>query len=568
MSGIETAGLVLAVMPLIISAIENYESVIEPARAFLKWRGQLSDAIRELYLGRTTYDQTIRLLLMSIINQEDLDQMMDDPTSEHWKDNELAANLRLKLKKSYDPCMLTIKEIEGIMITIAECLNIDGSHQVTQYGLGSVVLANPPQSGTPILFKKFQFRNRVKFSMKRQRVRSLLERLDKCNTRLQNYTETAAKLAAGEEEEPYQVHARVKFTAPLGCIQDNATKLHQALSRNWCTSHQSHRACLLLEQHLVRRKKHPKLRVGKSVAVAEAGCFGVCLSPNPKELKWIEGEFRLTKTEIDVKGPTTVVISIDGEKEPEEPPPSVEKGSQPQEISDICATIQTASLSCIGFYFDEIGTLRRGLPTQRTSSYVDKLVTLGDLLPNVQGRLAIEELYTLSITLTASLLQLGPTPWLDDVWCKSGIAFLRTNTSSHTLIDVKHPYLVHTYEGSMTNSSDQTISRANDRSKLLALAIMLLEINFSQTIETFHRPEDLGPNNLPTELTDLAAASRWLMEQKGRGNLSRAFSSAITYCLQSYVNPQASFLDERFCKAMEEQVLIRLEEEMQFLLPE
>ena len=96
---------------------------------------------------------------------------------------------------------------------------------------------------------------------------------------------------------------------------------------------------------------------------------------------------------------------------------------------------------------------------------------------------------------------------------------------------------------------------------------MLLEINFAQPIEDLRSPgEDRGANNPPNELADLSTARLWLMEQKNAGNLSCAFSNAITYCLQCYVNPCASLLDPEFCRAVEEQVLERLEEEMQCLL--
>lgn len=125
--------------------------------------------------------------------------------------------------------------------------------------------------------------------MKRRTVRGLLEKLDKYNYRLQNYTTRAERL----EEEPYKAHIKLQFTAPLRCIQDNATKLHQVLSRSWCKSHSSHRAGLLLEQRLVRKKPHLKGTRRASEAVARANCFGLSLSPSTPDLQWLDAEFRL-----------------------------------------------------------------------------------------------------------------------------------------------------------------------------------------------------------------------------------------------------------------------------------
>lgn len=41
------------------------------------------------------------------------------------------------------------------------------------------------------------------------------------------------------------------------------------------------------------------------------------------------------------------------------------------------------------------------------------------------------------------------------------------------------------------------------------------------------------------------------VEQESRGNLYYTFFNVITYCLQSYVNTQASFLDWSFCRTVE-----------------
>ncbi len=53
MSGIEIAGLVLAVLPLMISATEHCRSSMDPVLAFLRWGEELDKAMRELWLQHT-----------------------------------------------------------------------------------------------------------------------------------------------------------------------------------------------------------------------------------------------------------------------------------------------------------------------------------------------------------------------------------------------------------------------------------------------------------------------------------------------------------------------------------
>jgi hypothetical protein len=120
-----------------------------------------------------------------------------------------------------------------------------------------------------------------------------MERLKTCNDRLHDFTEKAEKL----EEEPYKAHIKLRLTGSLRCIQDNATKLYHVLSQNWCTSHPSHSASLLLESRLVRRKIARKnLIKGAIEPVAEASCFGLRLLQVRSQTKWLDTEFSLIQS--------------------------------------------------------------------------------------------------------------------------------------------------------------------------------------------------------------------------------------------------------------------------------
>jgi hypothetical protein len=184
------------------------------------------------------------------------------------------------------------------------------------------------------------------------------------------------------------------------------------------------------------------------------------------------------------------------------------------------------------------------------------------------GTLNQQERYNLSITLTSSLLQLSHTPWLQGTWNKADIIFLRAKDGcpmSGIAVDIKHPYLTREYKQTTTlvrRSSDEP----NDSSKVVALGVMLLEICYGLPIEEILRPEDLGPNNRPTEISYLQAARRWLMGKEGTGEFSFAFVKAIRYCLQCFMDPCASLSNQAFSKTIEEHVLAPLEKEMNMLL--
>jgi hypothetical protein len=121
--------------------------------------------------------------------------------------------------------------------------------------------------------------------------------------------------------------------------------------------------------------------------------------------------------------------------------PYAEPSTLPQ-IVDFCQYLQQPAHPSVGFCVDDAGSLRAYSSTTPTIQYVNQYTTLESLLPNLQAKLPLEELYCLAITLVASVFQLSNTPWLDREWTKKDIAFLRASSSLPLIVDIKYPYLV------------------------------------------------------------------------------------------------------------------------------
>lgn len=129
-TGVETAGLVLGSLPLLISALEHYEDIFRPTEEFFAWRKHRRKLVQELYTLRASYDQAINLLLKSIADTDDLTTMVEDPLSDMWTASPIADKLRDMLGPAYDPLILAISEIAEILGGIAAHLNIQESQQV------------------------------------------------------------------------------------------------------------------------------------------------------------------------------------------------------------------------------------------------------------------------------------------------------------------------------------------------------------------------------------------------------------------------------------------------------
>jgi hypothetical protein len=127
--------------------------------------------------------------------------------------------------------------------------------------------------------------------MKKNRVKTALERLEACTRRIDAWITRADNL----QDETSQSRLKLKFSASLGTIQENATKIHRAISRNWCTDNPVHVARLLLEQRLVRPKKRKRTPQAASLnLVAQAACFGLSLHGTCcASSQWLNSEIRI-----------------------------------------------------------------------------------------------------------------------------------------------------------------------------------------------------------------------------------------------------------------------------------
>jgi hypothetical protein len=130
--------------------------------------------------------------------------------------------------------------------------------------------------------------------MKKGKLKKLLEEFDTCNKRLDSYTSKANKI-----EEAYRAQRKSKFAYPLRLIQENAEKLHNALGRTWCTARSTHRAGLLLEQRLAKRRKHMTNLPDKPKVECDVNCFRISLLQCRTPSKWLDVEFRLVKATVN-----------------------------------------------------------------------------------------------------------------------------------------------------------------------------------------------------------------------------------------------------------------------------
>jgi len=78
-TGVETAGLVLGSIPLILASLEFYAKGIAVTRRCFKYEQQFNSLINELRTENAICTNTLNLLLTGIVKQQDMAEFLADP---------------------------------------------------------------------------------------------------------------------------------------------------------------------------------------------------------------------------------------------------------------------------------------------------------------------------------------------------------------------------------------------------------------------------------------------------------------------------------------------------------
>ena len=129
--GIETAGLVLATFPIVISFLEHYVKGVETIRKWRFYSRELDIYARKLEVERVKYLNTTENLLLDIVKSEDdLASMLSDPESAPWQKPEYKDLLRDQLRHSYDVYFATIHDMMQNLEGLKTKLGIDALGKV------------------------------------------------------------------------------------------------------------------------------------------------------------------------------------------------------------------------------------------------------------------------------------------------------------------------------------------------------------------------------------------------------------------------------------------------------
>jgi hypothetical protein len=125
MSGAEAAGLILAVLPLVMHTVDSYVQGVQTLKRFRtrRYREELEDYKLRVDTQRTEFLNTLELLFDGIVDREDeVRDLITDPKGQLWAESTIETKLRRRLAHSYEVYIQTMWKLYSLLQQMNETL--------------------------------------------------------------------------------------------------------------------------------------------------------------------------------------------------------------------------------------------------------------------------------------------------------------------------------------------------------------------------------------------------------------------------------------------------------------
>jgi hypothetical protein len=129
-TGIETAGVVLAILPLIVNQLDSYVQGIESLKGFRtrRYRRQFEEWATRLGTQRAILLNTLEQSLEGVVDyDDDISELINNPLGPLWRDPSFQKNLAKKLDRNYGAFVRTMTELSTLLETLSRKLGLQSA---------------------------------------------------------------------------------------------------------------------------------------------------------------------------------------------------------------------------------------------------------------------------------------------------------------------------------------------------------------------------------------------------------------------------------------------------------
>ncbi|ORY02186.1 hypothetical protein BCR34DRAFT_605666 [Clohesyomyces aquaticus] len=564
-TGVETAGLVLGSIPLVLAGLEFYVKGIAVTKRYWRYREEFKTLLVELRTENTLCVNSINILLKGVVRDDDMADFLANPCGERWKEEKFDRSLKDRLGSSYVSFIETIKQMNRTIERFKRQLKLDAEGH--------------PQFTDVKSFKEYY--RRLKFSLKKTDYCDLMSRLRQANLSLYRLTTQTITL-----ETPCASSKKDKLAiSKFGIIHDRAQGFHAALRSGWkCACHTNHSVSLRLEPRMDDRSSddesdgeegsmknpfHVVFRYGDQHSNQHTSAH--------RPWVWEEADVRV-ECQASASPRMTAISSSKGVRFASQAKQAVKAALEPnpnlRPIQDLCSAICNLKNPqrdvCLSLLASEIAKQKYGilifpLETQPSDPEAWSVSSLRDVLKD--PKFTKRERLRLAVTLASAVLQLHETPWLEENWGNDKILF--KSHCGETVYD--HPFVSqrfsHAIQLPQSPQSPNLMSRIIRNRTLYALGVSLIELWYSKPIRELYCPDDGSPysgNASVDLLTEWNTANR--MVDDLYSDAGAKYGDAVRRCIRCEFDRRTNSLDDvAFQQAVYQGVVAELKENFEFL---
>lgn len=128
--GIESIGLVLTSLSILIDGLELYLEGIATTSQYLKQKQELKSLLRALATENGLFVNGIERLLEGVVQEQHVTNFLADPCGERWKDEGFEMKLQDRLGSKYESYLLIIGRMSDAINILKERLKLENDSQV------------------------------------------------------------------------------------------------------------------------------------------------------------------------------------------------------------------------------------------------------------------------------------------------------------------------------------------------------------------------------------------------------------------------------------------------------
>ncbi|MCJ1479096.1 hypothetical protein MMC13_007780 [Lambiella insularis] len=514
----EVIGIVLAILPLLVSAAEHYEDCLQPFIRYRHFSTKLEQFQQRLNIQRTIFRNEVRILLESAIEHEVAVRMLEDKTHPQWQDECLERELLKQLDTSKDAYVTVIRQIEKQLREVEK-----------DSGELERAIDSEGERGS-VGDKEWRSRigRKIKFSFSRSILAGRLVDLRSLNDDFRILSGQTLRLAGQRTAKTDQITTRKqdRDVEKYRFIQRASQRVYEALGRS-CTKHTEHLTHFCLDVAVIGEDA---LHVQFKLAFTHLTLQGSASSGDPI---WflIESILRNSDNPVQLeKEAFSLVQTLKRSNEPTQdsalkkmkksvrfdaapivscPMPAAGAPIPPKNMcmrKNFCDQLRTCIQQSPEAYkclrtLDDTDRYKHLIYSHPTTSNGHRPATSLEQVISAlskQGplsRLSQYDRIQLAYSLAVAVLQYHATPWLKGSWRSEDIHFFGfdENTLSEQPPALSSPHLSVSVKGpdALTRASTFSPCAFAPNALLFGLGCLLLEIGFISTLQSLQRPCDI-----------------------------------------------------------------------------